>query len=72
MNERNVGSVFGRQNDNQMGMVLEPDILRELSEKAPPYFVQVESIMSSRLSISRSMTPEPSGKACPSDRSFQG
>ncbi len=47
MNERNVGSLFVRQNDHVVGIVTEPDIVRKvIGESKPAYFVPVESIMS--------------------------
>ena len=47
MSECKVGSVFVEQNERLVGIVTEPDIVRKVvGESRQPYFVQVESIMS--------------------------
>jgi CBS domain-containing protein len=47
MKERNIGSVFVKQEDRIVGIVTEPDIVRKVvgSERIP-YYVPVEDIMS--------------------------
>ena len=48
MNHNKIGSVFVRQNERIVGIVTEPDIVRKVvGESKQPYFVPVESIMSS-------------------------
>ncbi|MBX3237105.1 MAG: CBS domain-containing protein [Nitrospiraceae bacterium] len=48
MGERKIGSVFVERNDQVIGIVTEPDIVRKVvGTSKPPYFTQVESIMSS-------------------------
>ena len=47
MTECKVGSVFVEQNERLVGIVTEPDIVRKVvGEAKQPYFVQVDSIMS--------------------------
>lgn len=47
MTECKVGSLFVEQNQRLVGIVTEPDIVRKVvGESRQPYFVQVESIMS--------------------------
>jgi CBS domain-containing protein len=47
MTECKVGSLFVEQNQRLVGIVTEPDIVRKVvGERRQPYFVQVESIMS--------------------------
>lgn len=47
MSECKVGSVFVEQNERLVGIVTEPDIIRKVvGESRQPYFVQVDTIMS--------------------------
>ena len=47
MTQWRVGSVFVEQNDRLVGIVTEPDIVRKVvGENRQPFFVKVESIMS--------------------------
>lgn len=48
MNNNRIGSVFVEQNKSIVGIVTEPDIVRKVvGESKQPFFVSVESIMSS-------------------------
>ena len=48
MNNNKIGSVFVEQNKSIVGIVTEPDIVRKVvGESKQPFFVSVESIMSS-------------------------
>ncbi|MGH7166332.1 MAG: CBS domain-containing protein [Nitrospiraceae bacterium] len=48
MRERNIGSVFVRQNYRIVGIVTEPDIVRKVvGADRGPYFIPVDDIMSS-------------------------
>ena len=48
MNNNKIGSVFVEQNESIVGIVTEPDIVRKVvGESKQPFFVSVESIMSS-------------------------
>ncbi|MET0514217.1 MAG: CBS domain-containing protein [Nitrospiraceae bacterium] len=48
MNNNKIGSVFIEKNESIVGIVTEPDIVRKVvGESKQPFFVPVESIMSS-------------------------